>query len=90
MNEDGVTGWTDIIDISGGDEHTVGLRSDGRVVCSGKNDKGQCNVKDWENVVAIVAGQFHTVGLCADGSLVATGQNHSGECNVSGVSYWVN
>lgn len=88
-NEDSVGGWMGVIDVSGGDEHTVGLRGDGTVVCSGANDKGQCNVKDWEKVVAICAGQFHTVGLCADGSLLATGQNHLGECNVSGMNYWV-
>jgi alpha-tubulin suppressor-like RCC1 family protein len=88
-NEDSVTGWTGIIDISGGDEHTIGLRSDGTVAYTGANDKGQCNVTNWKGVVAICAGQYHSVGLLEDGSLVATGQNHSGECDVSGMNYWV-
>ena len=87
--EDSVTGWTGIIDISGGDEHTIGLRDDGTVAYAGANDKGQCNVASWKDVVAICAGQYHSVGLLKGGSLVATGQNHSGECNVSGVNYWV-
>lgn len=87
-NEDGVGGWTDIIDISGGDVHTVGLKKGGTVVCAGNNDKGQCNTKDWTDIVAICAGQYHTVGLRSDGSLVATGQNGSGECNFSGANYW--
>jgi alpha-tubulin suppressor-like RCC1 family protein len=88
-HEDSVTGWTGIIDISGGDEHTIGLREDGTVAYTGKNDKDQCNVAGWKDVVAICAGQYHSVGLLKDGSLVATGQNHSGECNVSGMNYWV-
>lgn len=88
-HEDSVTGWTGIIDISGGDEHTIGLREDGTVAYTGKNDKGQCNVDGWKDVVAICAGQFHSVGLLKNGSLVATGQNHSGECNVTGMNYWV-
>ncbi|MEA4940663.1 MAG: hypothetical protein VB091_13875 [Christensenella sp.] len=89
VNEDNVTGWTGIIDISGGDEHTIGLRDDGTVAYTGANDKGQCNVGNWKGVVAICAGQYHSVGLLKDGSLVATGQNHSGECDVSGMNYWV-
>lgn len=42
-----VSGWTDIVEITCGDDHTVGLRYDGTVAAVGSNTKGQCNVSDW-------------------------------------------
>lgn len=69
--------------ISAGQNHTVGLRSDGTVVAVGNNGSGQCDVLDWKNIVAVAAGSFYTVGLHTDGTVVATGQNKYGECNVS-------
>lgn len=75
--------WKDIVAVSAGGEHTVGLRKDGTVVAVGKNYNGQCDVSSWRNIVAISAGYSHTVGLKRDGRVVATGWNWSGECNVS-------
>ena len=66
-----------------GGNHLIGLKSDGTVVATGKNTKGQCNVLDWRNIVAIDAGDDYTVGLKTDGTVVATGDNHYGQCNVS-------
>jgi len=45
-----VSDWTDIVAISAGDYHTVGLKSDGTVVAVGNNDYGQCDVSDWTNI----------------------------------------
>ena len=45
-----VSGWKDIVAISAGDYHTVGLKSDGTVVAVGRNEKGQCNVSDWTGI----------------------------------------
>ena len=72
--------WTDIIAIAagGGDNsapgkgHTVGLRSDGKVVAVGDNSYNQCEVGEWENVIAIAAGDWFTVGLCKGGKVVIT------------------
>jgi len=73
-----VGNWTDIIAISAGRSHTVGLRSDGTVVAAGYNYHhgeriGLLDVEGWTNIIAISAGYNHTVGLRADGSIVATG-----------------
>ena len=74
--------WTDIVAISAGDEHTVGLKADGTVVAVGNNEYGQCDVSDWTDIVAISAGYWHTVGLKADGTIVAVGYNKYGQCDI--------
>ena len=47
---------TDIVAVSAGDYHTVGLKSDGTVVAVGGNHYGQCDVADWTDIVAVSAG----------------------------------
>ena len=69
--------------ISAGEDHTVGLKSDGTVVAVGENDNGQCDVSEWTDIVAISAGSSHTVGLKSDGTVVAVGENDFGKCDVS-------
>ena len=66
-----------------GGGHTVGLRSDGKVVAVGHNGFGQCNVNDWTGITAVACADAHTVGLRADGTVVAVGDNKYGQCNVS-------
>ena len=78
-----ISSWKEIIAVSGGDFHTVGLKSDGTAVAKGDNEYGQCYVKKWRNIVAISAGSYHTVGLKADGTVVATGSNEDGQCDVT-------
>lgn len=68
--------------ISSGNEHTVGLKSDGTVVAAGKNPDGRCDVESWTDIVAVSAGVFHTAGLKADGTVVAVGKNEYGQCDV--------
>ena len=74
--------WSDIIAISEGSGHTVGLKSDGTVVAVGYNYDGECDVDDWTDIIAISAGSFHTVGLKSDGTVVAVGENYNGQCDV--------
>ncbi len=45
-----VSDWTDIVSVSAGAYHTVGLKSDGTVVATGDNDDGQCDVSDWTDI----------------------------------------
>jgi len=78
-----VQNWKDIIAVSAGDEHTIGLKNDGTVVAAGLNDVRQCNVDSWRNVVAISAGFYHTVGLKNDGTVVATGYSDDARCAVN-------
>jgi len=75
--------WRDIVAIAAGGSHVVGLKADGKVVATGKNDDDQCNTSGWRDIVAIAAGYSHTVGVKADGTVVAVGDNKYGQCDVS-------
>lgn len=70
--------------IAVGQHHAIGLKADGTVVATGKNDEGQLNVRSWRDIVAVSAAGNHTVGLKADGTVVATGDNSLGQINVGG------
>ena len=76
-----VSDWTNIVTITAGDQHVVGIRADRTVVAVYAGYRG--DVSNWSNIVAISAGSFHTVGLRADGTVVATGLNEDGQCNVT-------
>ncbi len=71
--------------VSAGDDHIVGLKSDGTVVAVGDNIDGQRNVSTWTDIVAVSAGYYHTVGLKADGTVVVVG--YSGKVQIE-VSEW--
>jgi alpha-tubulin suppressor-like RCC1 family protein len=45
-----VSDWTDIVAISTGELHTVGLKSDGTLIAVGDNDWGQCDVRGWAGI----------------------------------------
>ena len=75
--------WKDIVAISVGAYHSVGLKADGTVVAAGSNYFGECVVIDWSDIVVISAGGHHTVGLKSDGTVVAVGDNRYGQCDVS-------
>ena len=71
-----------IVSISAGQYHTLGIRGDGSVVACGMNMEGQCDVTGWTEIVAIAAGYRHTVGAKSDGTAIACGLNDNGQCNV--------
>lgn len=86
-----VDDWRDIVAISAGYTHTVGLKKDGTVVSTNYREKqtwdhGECNVDQWRDIIAISAGTYHTVGLKRDGTVVATKFNdmqfYNGQCDV--------
>lgn len=77
-----VNSWTDILQISGPDVHLVGLKTDGTVVSTGKNTRGQCDTMWWNNIVKVAACLGHTIGLQTDGTLVTAGNNRDGACDV--------
>ncbi len=95
---DSIMDWTNIVAISTGWRHTVGLDSFGEVHIAGAGADTQLRqieaAKDdpkraWTGLIAISAGgghriPGHTVGLREDGTVVAVGNNSNGQCNVYG------
>lgn len=75
-NRSEIQQWRDIIAVSTGNQHTVGLRSDGTVVAAGENMYGECDVSDWSDIVEVTAGYCFTAGLKSDGTVVYTGYNN--------------
>ncbi|MBR6782493.1 MAG: hypothetical protein IKM33_04775 [Clostridia bacterium] len=71
------------LQVACGHEHTVALRSDGRVFAVGANPDGRCNTRKWRDVQYVACGVRHTVALRADGTCVATGDNRYGQCDLS-------
>lgn len=79
-----VIGWRkNVVAVTSGSFHTVGLCSDGKVLAIGDNECGQCDVVEWSNITAIAAGERHTVGLRSDGTVIAVGKNEEGQCDVA-------
>lgn len=74
--------WTNIVQVSAGRLHAIGLKSDGTVVTCGRplfeeeGDKGKFNVADWKDIVYVSADNQTTVGLKSDGTVIVTGYNN--------------
>lgn len=71
--------WRDIVAVSAGNQHTVGLKSDGTVVAAGENFDGECDVSDWTDIVQVAAGFCFTAGLKKDGTVVYAGNPPTSE-----------
>jgi len=81
---DNVSDWSNIVFVSAGFAFTVGVRSDGTVLCVGGNDALlSYEVADWKKITMVSAGRYHIVGLQSDGKVVAAGDNVDNQCNVS-------
>ena len=72
---------TNVIAVAAGDRHSLGLRSDGTVVCWGSG-AGTNIPPDVTNAVAIAAGLWHGAALLADHSVAAWGDNYYQQTNV--------
>ncbi|MFD5421823.1 hypothetical protein ACFWJT_27810 [Streptomyces sp. NPDC127069] len=77
-----VDGWKDLVALSAGSYHTVGVTASGRVLAAGDNSHGQYEVGDWRDIVAVAAGSTHTLGLRANGTVVTAGNNADRKCEV--------
>ena len=67
--------WKNIIQISCGNWHTVGLKKDGTVIACGSNANGQCDVSDIQgHAVAISCGRYHTAVLLENGRVIVKGK----------------
>ncbi len=84
-------GLGDVVDLHGGREHVVALRSDGSVWTWGSNQHGQLGVGGSANrstpvqvpglsaMVAVETGHNHSMALGADGSVWSWGYNADGQ-----------
>ena len=72
---------TNVIAVAAGDRHSLGLRSDGTVVCWGSG-AGTNIPPEVTNAVAIAAGLWHGAALLADHSVAAWGDNYYQQTNV--------
>lgn len=75
--------WSDIVQVSAGGFHTLGLKSDGTVVATGNNNFGQLEIDQWRNIKQVSGGRYHSLGLKNDGTVVCVGEDKYGECNTS-------
>ncbi len=67
-----VSDWKDIVAVSAGYEHTVGVKKDGSVIAVGDNYYFQCDINDWKDVVRVSAGSDYTLALKSDGTVFLT------------------
>ncbi|MDB4790879.1 hypothetical protein OAG64_04445, partial [Akkermansiaceae bacterium] len=77
-------GLTDVVGISGGSDHSLALKRDGRVVAWGQNEWKQCDIPTGlKNVIGISGGIFsHNLAVRKDGTVVAWGYNKEKQCDV--------
>ncbi len=69
--------------LTGGESHTVALKSDGTLIAWGDNSLGQTTLPGGLSAVkAIAAGQHHTIALKLDGTVAAWGNNDHGQTTV--------
>ncbi|MBK8914899.1 MAG: immunoglobulin domain-containing protein [Phycisphaerales bacterium] len=71
------TAW---VAISGGSEHSLGLRNNGTIAAWGRTNEGQLNIPAPNSgFVAVSAGNRYSLALRQDGSVAGWGSNTSGE-----------
>ena len=76
--------WKNIVSISVGENHLMGVCADGTVRLEGTEGYNAQSVRDWRNIISVSAGRDHCVGLRSDGTVVSAGSNAFGQCDVSG------
>ena len=73
----------EFVAVAAGGFHTLGLKSDGSIVCWGSNDSNQCAIPPPSSgITAIAAGYVHSLALREDGSIAAWGRADEGQINV--------
>jgi len=72
-SEINTSGWIGVSQISGYDNHAIGLCTNGRLVYTGTNEDGDCDVGSWSNIKQVVTGYNFTAALTFDGKVLFTG-----------------
>lgn len=74
------SGLTDVLSIAAGNEHSIGLKSDGTVVGWGRSSEGQTTIPlGLTGVKSITAAGYFSAALKTDGTVVAWGQSAYGQ-----------
>lgn len=68
-----VEGWKNVVQISAGEDHALGLKADGTVYYAGDDERHAQQVAAWTNVRQVSAGKGYSIALKADGSVVMAG-----------------
>lgn len=69
--------------VAAGQLHSCAVQSNGKLVCFGALDAGQCEAPPTiGRVTAVASGWKHTCAVLHDGKLVCFGANDSGQCKV--------
>ena len=70
VDMDKAAAWSGIVAFCGDYYNIFGLRADGTVAFTGKNENGQGNVFEWTDIAAIQSCGNYSVGKKADGTFV--------------------
>lgn len=74
VGECNIYDWKDIVKISCGNFHTVGLTKDKTVVAVGANSNFECNLSNIEDkIIDISCGRYHTAILLESGKVIVKG-----------------
>jgi alpha-tubulin suppressor-like RCC1 family protein len=97
-----VDGLTEVVDVAAGVQHTCALTAYGRVLCFGKNDRGQLGdgsttdrsapseVLGIGEVVEISAGRDHTCSRTVEGIVYCWGDNSGGQLGTTSIELSAN
>lgn len=66
--------WKNVVKISCGNDHVIGLKQDGTVIAFGDNTYHQCDISEWKNVSMIQAFGCFSVGVDDDNEVLITGE----------------
>ena len=76
-------GAPELIEVSAGLDHNIGLRNDGSVVGWGRDQAGQSTIPDEvSGVTDVDAGYNHNLAIISNGTVVAWGNNDFGQTDV--------
>jgi hypothetical protein len=79
----GIGPWRGANPVAGGEFHSLGLQSDGRILAWGRNHTNQTTVPSPNaDFAAVAAGESHSLGLKSGGRILAWGWNAYGQTNV--------
>lgn len=66
--------WENVVQVSAGEDHALGLKADGTVYYAGDDERHARQVTAWTNVRQVSAGEGYSIALLEDGSVVMAGE----------------